>query len=41
MPTGFDSPDLISQVDLKRVQKAKNADLDEIQFNDVIKKPVK
>lgn len=41
VPTGFDSPDLISQVDLKRVRQAKNADLDEISFNDIIKKPVK
>ena len=30
VPTGFDSPDLVSQVDLKKVKQAKNADLDEI-----------
>ena len=41
VPTGFDSPDLVSQVDLKKVKQAKNADLDEIQFSEVIKKPVK
>ncbi len=30
VPTGFDSPDLISQVDMKRVRQGKNIDLDEI-----------
>ena len=41
VPTGFDSPDLINQMDLKKVRSLRNQELDEIQYNDVIKKPGK
>ena len=30
VPTGFDSPELISQIDLKKVKQAKNSELEEI-----------
>ena len=30
VPTGFDSPELIQQIDLKKVKSAKNAELEEI-----------
>lgn len=41
VPTGFDSPELINQMDLKKVKTQKNAELDEIAYSDIIKKPGK
>lgn len=42
VPTGFDSPDMISQMDLKKVKSMKNTeDMDEIAYNDIIKEPGK
>lgn len=39
VPTGFDSPDLISQMDLKKIKlQMKIESLDEISYNDVVKK---
>ena len=42
VPTGFDSPDLLEQMDLKRIKAQKNTnDMDEILYNDIVKKPGK